>query len=194
MTYDFKYICSTNGGSSGSPILDLETNKVIGIHCIALKKEIEQTTINGKTTTKVKENDFNGGIFLKDPILEFQNNCNCHIINNPRNNDGLHINRYDKGCNTDNHSGLYGLSELIIIHNFLNKLKSIKKSVPNSNQNSNKNSTNNLNQNSKKNSTNNLNQNSNKNSNQNPSKGNKKKERYSMYLHLISNIIIPLKK
>ena len=170
-THDFKHICSTNGGSSGAPILDLETNKVIGIHCIAIKKEIEQTTIKGKTITKVKENDFNGGIFLKEPIFEFQNNFNCHIINNPRsiNNDVPNINRCDFSCNIDNYSGLYGLSKLIIIHNFLNKLKSIKKSVPNSNQDSNKKLNQNSNQNSNQDLNKKLNQNSNQNSNQNTS-------------------------
>ena len=161
--YEFKHICSTNKGSSGSPILDLETNKVIGIHYMAYKKEIEEKIVNGKIIeTKEIENDFNGGIFLKEPLLEFHNNCNCYTTNNPSPISNIIPKNYcDFGCNTEKeYKGLYGLSNLFLLHSFLNKLKSIKKksSNPIFNQNSNPNSNpkNNSNQNSNQNLTKNL--------------------------------------
>ena len=59
--YDIIHICSTDNGSSGSPILNLENNKVIGIH-------------NGGSS----HFEFNKGILLKEPINEFihKNNNN----------------------------------------------------------------------------------------------------------------------
>ena len=66
--YDFTHLCSTSKGSSGSPILNLETNDVIGIHNKAYKNFDNQ------------ENDFNGGIFLKESIKEFQNGINSFTI------------------------------------------------------------------------------------------------------------------
>ena len=49
------HYCSTNEGSSGSPILSLETFKVIGIH-------------SGHSPMK-----FNKGIFIQNAINEFNN-------------------------------------------------------------------------------------------------------------------------
>ena len=50
--YKFKHKCCTKGGSAGSPILNINNNKVIGFHC--------QGNIR-----------FNIGIFLNYPIKEF---------------------------------------------------------------------------------------------------------------------------
>ena len=60
--------CSTEYGSSGSPILNTKNNKLLGIH--------KGNTNNFK---------FNGGIFLKKPInkfIEYIKNTNIKIINN----------------------------------------------------------------------------------------------------------------
>ena len=57
--YNFIHKCSTKRGSSGSPILNIENNKVIGIH----KRGVE--------------NKYNKGTFLNFPINEFiQQNFN----------------------------------------------------------------------------------------------------------------------
>ena len=53
---DIKHTCSTENGSSGSPILNLENNKVIGIH-----KEASLSNFN-----------FNKGTLLKFPINDFK--------------------------------------------------------------------------------------------------------------------------
>ena len=50
--YQFIHKCCTKGGSSGSPILNINNNKVIGLHCEGNKR-------------------FNIGIFLNYPIKEF---------------------------------------------------------------------------------------------------------------------------
>ena len=55
--YEIKHICSTEHGSSGSPILNLSTNKVIGIHKQGSKKF-----------------NFNLGTCLKFPLNDFYNN------------------------------------------------------------------------------------------------------------------------
>ena len=66
----FKHSCNTEHCSSGSPILNLKTNKVIGIHSGAI--------INEKKETK-----FNIGILLKYPLNELTNyNCKNNNINN----------------------------------------------------------------------------------------------------------------
>lgn len=52
--YEIKHACSTDFGSSGSPILNLENNAVIGIH-----KEASPYF------------NFNKGTFLKFPINDF---------------------------------------------------------------------------------------------------------------------------
>ena len=53
--YEFRHLCNTKAVSSGAPILNLKTNKIVGIHCGQYKLE-----------------DFNSGIFLVEPIKEFQ--------------------------------------------------------------------------------------------------------------------------
>ena len=55
--YDIIHLCSTDNGSSGSPILNLENNKVIGIH--------KQGSINF---------NFNKGTLLKYPLNDFIKN------------------------------------------------------------------------------------------------------------------------
>ena len=50
--YCFSHKCCTKGGSSGSPVLNINNNKVIGVHNEGFNK-------------------FNKGIFLNEPIKEF---------------------------------------------------------------------------------------------------------------------------
>ena len=67
--YNFIHKCSTKRGSSGSPILKLDSNKIIGIH-----KEGEA------------EKNFNKGSFLSFPIKEFiEQKCSIKKYNNNNN-------------------------------------------------------------------------------------------------------------
>ncbi len=71
--YGFKiqHLCCTESGSSGSPILNLKTNQVIGIH-------------NGEINEI-----FNFGTFLKEPLDKIKNNYTMktiHEIKIPNNN------------------------------------------------------------------------------------------------------------
>ena len=61
--YEFSHYCSTEKGSSGSPILDITNNKIIGIH-------------------KGSENKYNLGTFISYPIKEFikENNIDKDMI------------------------------------------------------------------------------------------------------------------
>jgi len=70
--YDIQHKCNTSSGSSGGPILNLSTNKVIGIHKGCIQK---------KDGTK-----YNIGTFLKEPLEEIKNTK----INNQINNDNLY--------------------------------------------------------------------------------------------------------
>ena len=74
--YDIKHLCSTEYGSSGSPILNLEANKVIGIH-----KE-------GSTHF-----NFNKGTLLKYPLKDFleKSNNKTNKANNHENFIGTEI-------------------------------------------------------------------------------------------------------
>ena len=66
--YDIEHRCNTLSGSSGGPILNLTTNKVIGIHKGAINKN-----------NNVK---FNIGTLLKFPLNEIKNNINKNNIKN----------------------------------------------------------------------------------------------------------------
>ena len=54
--HDIEHFCNTNEGSSGSPILNISNNKIIGIHKECLKKSIR--TINRGTLLIYPINDF----------------------------------------------------------------------------------------------------------------------------------------
>ena len=51
--YEFQHFCTTDRGSSGSPILDIQENKIIGVHKAA------------------KGNAYNLGTFINYPVKEF---------------------------------------------------------------------------------------------------------------------------
>ena len=104
---DIFHYCSTEDGSSGSPILSLSTKRIIGIH-----KE------------GVKGRNFNKGTFLKYPINEFLNIFNNHENNNVINNtNSVHLN-YKKENNISNFMNVGNIS---IQNSYLEK--SIKKSL-----------------------------------------------------------------
>ena len=74
--YDIIHKCSTESGSSGSPILNLENNKVIGIH----KKGFDKL-------------NYNKGRLLKFPLNDFiEKNNEIIIIKNENNKDNKIIN------------------------------------------------------------------------------------------------------
>jgi len=128
--YEIRHKCSTENGSSGSPILNLETNKVIGIH--------KKGSINF---------EFNIGTYLKYPLIDFiQKNKNKIVINqnsnfniisnmNKQNNDVNYNNAsfnnfnfnngiYNNNNNQINNLGNWNSSNIIDknenINNFLN--------------------------------------------------------------------------
>ena len=61
----FKHCCNTNFGSSGSPILNLSNNKVIGIH---------------KGAITIYNDNYNIGRFLNNPINDFIKKINNNKI------------------------------------------------------------------------------------------------------------------
>ena len=89
--YNIIHYCCTQSGSSGSPILNLENNKVIGIH-----KE-----------SSIKFN-FNKGTLINFPINEFLNNKNLLFINKQEPNKKL-INN----INNQKYENILGVQENI---------------------------------------------------------------------------------
>ena len=91
------HTCSTDEGSSGSPILNLDTNKVIGIHC-----------------GYINENDeiLNKGFFLKVPLNDF-----IEKINNESNSINNNTLMYKDSFLNESNS----LQNNIQSHNNLNK-------------------------------------------------------------------------
>ena len=83
--YNFNYLCSTEKGLSGSPILNLENNAIIGIH--------KQCNSN---------KNYNTGAFLKLSINDFisKNYYNNNINNNINDNSNNNTNNIYNNCNT----------------------------------------------------------------------------------------------
>ena len=72
------HFCNTEFGSSGSPILNLETNKIIGIHSGCSNRF-----------------NFNRGIFLKEFLNSFYNDLNTFLPNNNYNYNSKNLTNYD---------------------------------------------------------------------------------------------------
>ena len=114
-SFHIKHTCSTDNGSSGSPILNLGTNKVIGIHkegsCIF---------------------NFNNGTFLKFPLNDFIQNINNkqnmnNDINFQNNNVLTNNNQFSlinnmNSLNINNNDNLMGMNEFNIVNTNMNNL------------------------------------------------------------------------
>ena len=86
--YDIKHICSTDNGSSGSPILNLKNNKVIGIH---KKGAIINFNFNIGTLLKYPLNDF---------FKKYNSNNNKNIITGEIYIKNMKINKSIRGINS----------------------------------------------------------------------------------------------
>ena len=73
--YNFKHKCNTKGGSSGSPILNINNNKIIGIHKEGTKQYNKGTFLNYPIKEFIKLNTNNNEILLK----EFNNKYHTDI-------------------------------------------------------------------------------------------------------------------
>ena len=78
--YHILHFCSTDFGSSGSPILSLETFRVIGIHKSAPKNDNEQ---------------FNNGTLLSKAIIRFYEHYNIKNNNNNKHIDNVKSFKYE---------------------------------------------------------------------------------------------------
>ena len=108
--YEVRHYCSTEVGSSGSPILNLETNKVIAIH------KAENCSFN-----------YNIGIFLKSPLIDFRNKINKDTKFNKDIKD-TKDNKETKDTKDTNQISI----NIKKTHNF--KLKDISKNIKNKNK------------------------------------------------------------
>jgi len=101
--YYIKHLCNTEHCSSGSPILNLKTNKVIGIHSGAINKN--------------NETKFNIGILLKYPLNELTKE-NKNEKESIEKNELLNINKINDKKDNEN----LNMDEFIIKTKLLNDL------------------------------------------------------------------------
>ena len=108
---NIEHLCSIQEGSSGSPLLNLETFKVIGINI-----------------GKHKEFEYNFGILIKEPINEFNKLMNNYENNNEMYNKNI-INDQEKILNNNlyiininNKRSIVNNNRLIISKEEINKL------------------------------------------------------------------------
>ena len=115
--YNFNHKCSTKGGSSGSPILNIKNNKLIGIHKESNNKK------------------YNRGLFLNYPIKEYlqiNNNNKLEEFNKKYNlNIQLDTNKIDLSWKKIGNEGLKDLcqiefKELKELNLFNNNISDIK--------------------------------------------------------------------
>ena len=91
------HFCITDKGSSGSPILNLESNKIIGVH----RGYFEEPDTQNKGLFE-KSKDYNEGIFLKYPINAFFSIQNNNEIKTPLNNYNYQNTKTSKSFNETN--------------------------------------------------------------------------------------------
>ena len=109
--YDIKHLCNTESGSSGAPIINLTTNKILGIH---------------KGYISNKKDNYNIGTFLKFPLNEIYNKIKQKI--RPFTKED-YDNIFVRGVgliNTGNNSFINSSLQALIhcklfIHTFMNK-------------------------------------------------------------------------
>ena len=81
--FEIKHLCYTQSGSSGSPILNLENNKIIGIH----KSAYQKANLNGGTLLKVLLDN------IEFKTKQNKNSINENITEESKSIDELHNNK-----------------------------------------------------------------------------------------------------
>ena len=76
--YNIEHYCSTHDGSSGSPILNILNNKIIGVH----KENIKKRKVNRGTLLKYPIKEFIDNIDNNNIFSNMNNNMNNNIMNN----------------------------------------------------------------------------------------------------------------
>ena len=105
-SYNINHLCTTEKGSSGSPILNLKNNKVIGIH----KDSSERF-------------NFNIGTFLKYPMNQLNNNNNeIKLIKEIKNNFNYFLKKNNNKQGFNNN-----INQRYLFNNYNNNVHSSKK-------------------------------------------------------------------
>ena len=130
LDHEFMHYCCTESGSSGSPILSLLTNKIIGIH----------------RGTNIKYNH-NIGVFLKYPIRELISQNFGNITNMPmfnQNNINFNNNFFMKNDMNNMKNNMNNMNNNINNNQFMNNMNN-KNNMNNMNNIQNNNNINNMN-------------------------------------------------
>ena len=122
--YNINHLCSTYYGSSGSPIIKMSNNKVIGIHNQGLKNNANNDN-NSELHKNCIKLDFNFGKVLKEPIKEFLEKYD--YIKKKNNSIDLTIKIEKKDIDKeiyflDNNNGCYDENNVKRYHDYLKEL------------------------------------------------------------------------
>jgi len=99
--YNIEHYCSTQHGSSGSPILNLINNKIIEIH----KEAINSRKVNRGTLLKYPINEFINSIYnnnMNNNKMNYENMNNNNIIYNNMNNNNINYNNMNNNNMNNN--------------------------------------------------------------------------------------------
>ena len=110
--YEIKHICSTENGSSGSPILNLKTNKVIGIH--------KEGSINF---------EFNKGTYLKYILIDFIQNNKNQIKSNKNIIHNIPCTKIEKNFSNNKNKVLNIKTEVNNNFNHINNFNNVNKNI-----------------------------------------------------------------
>jgi len=106
-SYKLTHYCHTKDGSSGSPILNLENNKVIGVHYGSKEK-----------------GNYNNGFFLYAPIKEFFNNYSDDIDFDLNKNPSINFTKINNNFKNSTYEESPKLSQSLVtknVNNIINK-------------------------------------------------------------------------
>ena len=136
--YTFKHLCCTDKGSSGSPILNINNNKIIGIHKESSSKDNRGTFLNytiqdfinknNKKNNDIKEINIVNNLKNKNALEEFNKKYNLNIKD-------IYISNLDLSWKKIDNAGLELLSkinfknlkELNLSHNNISDIKILEK-------------------------------------------------------------------
>ena len=123
--YNFKHKCNTKGGSSGSPILNINNNKIIGIHKEGTKQYNKGTFLNYPIKEFIKLYTNNNNEIL---LEEFNNKYHTDIKNTKINELNLHgMNLGNEGLNDLCKIEFKELKKLDLYSNKISDIKVLEK-------------------------------------------------------------------
>ena len=128
--YNIEHYCSTQEGSSGSPILNLLNNEIIGIH----KEAINSRKVNRGTLLKYPINEFINNINNNNNFnnnIIFNNNMNNNMNNNNNMNKNIIFKSHMINNNMNNNNMNMNMNNISMVNNKMNNINIINNNMNN---------------------------------------------------------------